>query len=228
MGGSSLSREGYLQRWSALHGGYDPARSRWVNGWLRSMYAAATPFVRLRVPPDVVTVLGGLIAAVAIWPASSGGRWPVVAAVLIGLSGLADGLDGAVAVISDRVTLWGGVLDSVVDRLSEVAMLLALWVAGAPIGVCVAAGITSWTLEYARARAAAIGMTGVGIITIGERPTRIVISAMFLLGAAIYQNAGGSWAMAGAYAWLVTAAIGLGQFLWALRRGSTVSLRGGS
>lgn len=227
MTGSTLSRADYLARWSTLHGGYDPAQSRWVSGWLATSYAAATPFVRLRIPPDVVTVIGGLLAAVAIWPASRGGHWPIVAAVVIGLSGLFDGLDGAVAVISDRVTLWGAMLDSVVDRLGEVAMLIALWVAGAPAWVCIAAGVASWTLEYARARATAVGMGDTAVITIGERPTRIAIAAMFLLAAGVYVGSATTWLAVGAYAWLVTAAIGLLQFLWALRGSSTVADRGG-
>ena len=224
----TLSRQDYLNRWSTLHGGYDPAHSRWVSGWLATSYAAATPFVRLRIPPDVVTVIGGLLAAVAIWPASSGGHWPIVAAVVIGVSGLFDGLDGAVAVISDRVTLWGAMLDSVVDRLGEVAMLIALWVAGAPSWVCIAAGVTSWTLEYARARAAAVGLGDAAIITVGERPTRIAIAAMFLLAAGVYVASASTWLAVGAYAWLSSTAVGLIQILWVLRRSSTGPDRGGA
>ena len=184
------------------------------------MHAAAAPFVRLRVHPNVVTLIGGILAAVAMWPASGGGFWPIVAAVVVGVSGLFDGLDGAVATISNRVTVWGGVLDSVVDRLAEVAMLIALWIAGAPYGVCVAAGVVSWTLEYARARAVGVGMTRVGVITIGERPTRIAIAVMFLLAAGVYGDSAHSWLTVGAYAWLATAVIGLGQFLIAAHLGS--------
>ncbi len=222
-----LSRQDYLNRWSTLHGGYEPAHSRWVSGWLATSYTAATPFVRLSIPPDVVTVIGGLLAALAIWPASRGGHWLIAAAVLFGVSGLFDGLDGAVAVISDRVTLWGAMLDSVVDRLGEVAMLIAVWIAGAPAWVCIAAGVASWTLEYARARAAAVGLGDGAVITIGERPTRIAIAAMFLLAAGVYLESGSTWLAVGAYAWLVTAAIGLMQILRVFRRSSTGSNRGG-
>ncbi len=224
----TLSRQDYLVRWSALHDGYDPAHSRWVSGWLATSYTAATPFVRLRIPPDVVTVIGGLLAAVAIWPASRGGHWPLVAAVVVGVSGLFDGLDGAVAVISDRVTLWGAMLDSVVDRLGEIAMLIALWIAGAPAWTCIAAGVASWTLEYARARAAAVGLGDGAVITVGERPTRIAIAAMFLLAAGVYLESSSTWLAVGAYAWLASAVVGLTQILWVLRRSSTHPQTGGS
>ena len=59
MSRSVLSREEYLDRWSTLHGGYDPRTSRIVGPWLTVVHAVATPFARLGVPPDVVTLLGG-------------------------------------------------------------------------------------------------------------------------------------------------------------------------
>ena len=64
----------------------------------------------------------------------------LLAVVLVVVSGLLDGLDGAVAVLTDRATRWGHVLDSLVDRCSDGLYLVALWLVGAPAGVCVAAG----------------------------------------------------------------------------------------
>ena len=93
-------------------------------------------------------------------------RAVILAAVVVGVSGLLDSIDGAVAVLTDRVTRWGAVLDSVVDRVSDALYLVAFWLVGAPVWMCVVAGVLLFTQEYARARATAIGMDDVGVVTI--------------------------------------------------------------
>jgi CDP-diacylglycerol--glycerol-3-phosphate 3-phosphatidyltransferase len=215
---ASPTRAQYFVRWSELHGGYDPSQSRLTGGWLSIVYVVAAPFVRLRVPPDLVTVLGAVVSGVVAWLAALGGRWLLAAAAVVVLSGLIDNLDGAVAVMTDRVTRWGYVLDSVVDRISDALYLLALWLAGAPAGVCVGAGVLMGLQEYARARAGAAGMDEVGVVTVAERPTRVIVTAMFLLGAGWYVDASASWATWGAWAWVGLGAVGLLQLLVVVRR----------
>ena len=218
MSRSVLSREEYLDRWSTLHGGYDPRTSRIVGPWLTVAHAVATPFARLGVPPDVVTLLGGLVSVLAVWLCTLGDRWVILAAVVVGLSGLTDSLDGAVAVMTGRETRWGAVLDSVVDRVSDVVFLVALWVVGAPLVACLVAGGLLFTQEYARARAAAIGMDDVGVVTIGERPTRVIVVAMFLLAAGIYPASAAFWASLGAWVSVGVGAVALVQLLVVVRR----------
>lgn len=218
MSRSVLSREEYLDRWSTLHGGYDPRTSRIVGPWLTVVHAVATPFARLGVPPDVVTLLGGLVSVLAVWLCTLGDRWVILAAVVVGLSGLTDSLDGAVAVMTGRETRWGAVLDSVVDRVSDVVFLVALWVVGAPLVVCLLAGGLLFTQEYARARATAIGMDDVGVVTIGERPTRVIVVAMFLLAAGIYPASAAFWASLGAWVSVGVGAVALVQLLVVVRR----------
>lgn len=213
-----FSREEYLDRWSTLHGGYDPRSSRLVGPWLTTIHALATPFARLGVPPDVVTLLGAVVSAGVVWLCTLGGSWVVLAAVVVGLSGVLDSLDGAVAVMTGRESRWGAVLDSVVDRVSDALYLAALWVVGAPAWVCVVAGFLVLTQEYARARATAVGMDDVGIVTIGERPTRVIVVAMFLLGAGIYASSAALWATAAAWVSVGIAAVALVQLLVVVRR----------
>jgi phosphatidylglycerophosphate synthase len=215
---SVLSREEYLDRWSTLHGGYDPRGSRIVGPWLAVVHALASPFARLGISPDVVTLLGGLVSAAVVWAASLGGRWVLVAAVIVGLSGLADSLDGAVAVMTGRESRWGAVLDSVVDRVSDALFLLTLWVVGAPLLACVLAGVLLFTQEFARARATAIGMDDIGVVTIGERPTRVIVVAMFLLAAGIYPASASFWASIGAWVSVGVGAVALVQLLVVVRR----------
>ncbi|MGN6246169.1 MAG: CDP-alcohol phosphatidyltransferase family protein [Motilibacteraceae bacterium] len=211
-------RDTYFTSWSALHGGYDPRGSRLVGPWLSLTYLAARPFAALRVPPDVVTLLGLLVSGAVAALAPLGGRWLLLAALVTVLSGFTDNLDGAVAVLTDRATRWGYVLDSVVDRVSDGLYLLALWLVGAPAGVCVGAGAVMVLQEYARARAGAAGMAEVGVVTVWERPSRIIVTAMFLVGAGIYDSASENWATAGALAWLTLGVVGLAQLLVVVRR----------
>lgn len=213
-----LTKQQYLRQWSQLHGGYDPGRSWVVAGWLRGSYQTARPLARAGVPPDAVTLLGGLFAAAAVWVAVFGGRWVLLAAALIGVSALLDGLDGAVAVLSGRAGPWGGVLDALVDRVAEVAFLLALWVVGAPAWTCVVAGVLAFAQEYARARAGGLGVGDIAVVTINERPTRVAVVGMFLLAAGVYPGSAPAWAAGGAYLGLALALVGLTQLLPALHR----------
>lgn len=211
-------RESYLARWSALHGGYDPHRSVLVGGWLRVVYALSAPLARRGLSPDAISYLTVLVGAAGITGlAAAGGGWLAAAAGLVLLSGLADSLDGAVAVLTDRSSRWGFVLDSLADRCVDASYLVALWLAGAPAGLCVAAGGLTGLLEYARARAGAAGMTEIGVVSVAERPTRVLVTAGFLLAAAVMPGPSG-WAAAGAGVWIGLHVVGLVQLLVVLRR----------
>ena len=210
-------RDEYLARWSALHGGYDPRSSRLTAMWLSMTYVVARPFIAARVSPDVITLGGALLAGVAVWFAALGGRWVFAAAAVIVLSAVLDNVDGAVAVMTERASRWGYVLDSLVDRLSDCLFLVALWFVGAPVWACVVSGVLMFLLEYARARAGSAGMSEVGVITVWERPTRVIVTTMFLIGAGLFVNQAGGWATAGALAWVGLGVVGLTQLLLLLK-----------
>lgn len=182
------------------------------------MYVLARPLAAAGVAPDLVTVGGLLAAGLVAWLAALGGAWFGAAAAVVVLSGLLDGVDGAVALLTDRATRFGFVLDSLVDRGADLLYLLALWLAGAPDGACVAAGVVTLLHEYTRARAAAGGLADVGVVTVGERPTRVVITAAFLLAAASYPAEAATWAALGAWAWLAVSVVGFVQLLVVVRR----------
>jgi CDP-diacylglycerol--glycerol-3-phosphate 3-phosphatidyltransferase len=100
-------------------------------------------------------------------------------------AGFFDILDGALARRIKKVTPFGGVLDSVLDRLSEAAVLLAILVLYAqeaafiPIILVCLALIGSLLVSYVRARAEGAGLEcRVGIFTRGER---VVVLALGLL-----------------------------------------------
>jgi phosphatidylglycerophosphate synthase len=211
-------REGYLLRWSQLHGGYDPSGSRLVSGYLGLMYAVARPFAAARVSPDVLTLAGLLVSGLVVLVAEQGGRWLVLAAVVTAISGAADNVDGAVAVLTDRATRFGYVLDSLVDRLSDALYLVALWLVGAPAALCVAGGALMLLQEYLRARAGNAGMGEIGVVTVWERPTRVAVTAMFLLAGGLFPAWSAEAATAGTAAWVGLGVVGFIQLLVVVRR----------
>jgi len=213
-----MTRDEYFVAWSALHGGYDARSSFFPRVWLTFAHACARPLVRAGASPNAVTMLGLVVSALALWPAVVGGRWLLLIPLIVAMSGLIDNLDGAVAVMTGRTTRWGYVLDSVVDRLSDTIYLVVLLVIGAPVWACVVGGGLMLLQEYTRARAAAGGMSEIGVVTVWERPTRVVVTVMFVLGAGIYGGAAATWAAWGAYAWVGLGAVGCVQLIVVVRR----------
>jgi phosphatidylglycerophosphate synthase len=211
-------RADFRLRWSELHGGLDPVRTPLVGSWLAVSYRLARPLARHRVPPNLVTLTALPVAAGVVALCALGGRWALAATGAVVLAGLLDGLDGAVAILAGRASPFGAVLDSLVDRLVDLALLAALWLVGAPGVLCAVAGVGLLLLEYARARATAVGMLDVGIVTVGERPTRLIIAAAFLLVAGLFPASASRWAAAGADATAAVSCAGLVQLLVVVRR----------
>jgi phosphatidylglycerophosphate synthase len=207
------SRAAYRARWTDLHGGAEARGSRATDAWLTLVEGAARPLARRNVPPDALTALGVALATSAPLAARAGERWLLAAGGAVVASGFADGLDGSVAVLSGAETGWGFVLDSLADRASDALQLLALRAAGAPPRLTVAAGAGIMLLEYARARAAAAGFGEIGVVTVGERPIRVAITASALLSAGVSPCGARLFATAGALATGVLSAAGAVQFL---------------
>jgi phosphatidylglycerophosphate synthase len=206
---------GFLALWSAGHGGYDPRGNALAYAWLKLTYRCAVPAARWRVPPSAVTFAGLLACSLVPLLAWPGGVWPLLAVPVIAVSGLLDGVDGAVALINGRASRFGAVLDGAADRAGELLYVLALWLLGAPAWVCVAGVAVAWLQEYARARA---GMDEIGVVTVWERPTRIIVTAVALGGAGLVPSFADEIALVGAGAWVVLGCIGLAQFLLVARR----------
>jgi CDP-diacylglycerol--glycerol-3-phosphate 3-phosphatidyltransferase len=171
-------------------------------------------------PPLAATALGLLVAVASVAPAAAGGRWLLAAGVLVGLSGLLDSLDGALAIGTGRASRRGFVLDSVVDRLTEAAYAGALWVAGAPGWLAVAFGALCWLPDYLRARAGQAGVAETGALSVWERPTRVAMTGMTLVGAGVVagMDASGPVVTSGAAVGTLLGAVGLVQLGLSLRR----------
>lgn len=203
-----MSAEEFAAEWSRLHGGIKP--SLLVRAWLRFVEPMARPLARARVSPNALTA-AGLVLALATVGAAAGGRgWAIVVAMLVVLSAMFDGLDGAVASLTGRATAWGQVLDSLADRIADAAFLVSLWLLGASAWLCVAAAISLVLLEYTRARA----VVDIPIVTVGERPTRVIVTVAFCLAGAVF---GSLWFALGAFVVGAVSLIGLVQLLAHIR-----------
>ena len=213
-----LSRDEYLAAWARWHGGTQPADSALVRGWLSTAYALARTLSWL--PPLAATALGLLVAAGGAALAPLGGWALVVAGLLVGLSGLLDSLDGALAIAGGRASRRGFVLDSAVDRLTEVAYAVALWLAGAPGLLAAAFGGLCWLPDYLRARAGQAGVRETGALSVWERPTRVAMTGFTLGGAGVVWATGAADLVvtAGAAVGVALGVVGTAQLGVSLRR----------
>ena len=132
------------------------------------------PLARLGVRPNHLTIAGGLGNVGAAVLAARGDFLPA-GIVLLAASSL-DMLDGALARATGRVTDFGSVFDSVMDRVSEAAILFGLLVYFSDRGgrteelLAFAAVVGSFLVSYVRARAEIIGLSlREGLFTRAER-----------------------------------------------------------
>ena len=137
-----------------------------------------------RIHPNVLTFLGLVINIAAAYLLAVGQfRWGGV--VIIG-AGLFDMVDGRVARETHRVTRFGGFFDSVLDRYSDLALLVGLLVWYGSINrssyvvLTAIAMIASVMISYTRARAEnSIPACKVGFMERPERVVLVIIGALF-------------------------------------------------
>jgi CDP-diacylglycerol--glycerol-3-phosphate 3-phosphatidyltransferase len=157
----------------------------------------------LNVHPNILTLIGLLINIVAAILFYKGiFTW---AALVVIFAGIFDMVDGEVARRTNRVTKFGAFFDSVIDRYSDVLLLLGLigWYARIDrlqyvwlTGLCL---IGSVLTSYTRARAESlIPACKVGFM---ERPERIVL---LVIGALADRMAAALWVMAILSNWTVS------------------------
>jgi len=109
--------------------------------------------------------------------------WSVEFSLIIGgivllIAGFFDIVDGQVARVSKKITKSGGFLDSVFDKIAEVAIFLGILVGGFAEPYLVFLAITfSLLVSYTRSRAESLGvkLQGIGI---GERAERLLVIAI--------------------------------------------------
>lgn len=137
------------------------------------------------VNPDLITLLGLLLAAVAAYFITE--DYLLVAAVLLLLSLPLDALDGAVARMLPGPRPFGAFLDSTLDRYADGALFAALAVYGVRqdddliITLALFSLIGAYLVSYTRARAEGLGFEcKIGLFSRMERT--LVLLAMLFVG----------------------------------------------
>ncbi|MGA0062341.1 MAG: CDP-alcohol phosphatidyltransferase family protein [Candidatus Planktophila sp.] len=170
----ALTEKEFRERWSILHGGAEIKGV--VAGWLSLSYQAARVCTALRITPNFLTLLGLLTAF-----AMAFSTYAAIALLLLVVSLFFDGIDGSVAIIQERDSQWGELLDSLADRISEALWLYMGWRIGIPAWLAITMWMVASVQEYARARMASLGHHEVGVVTITERPVRAIFMAFALI-----------------------------------------------
>lgn len=137
-----------------------------------------------RIHPNVLTFIGLLINIYAAILLASG-KFFYAGLVIIG-AGLFDMVDGRVARETQRVTRFGAFFDSVMDRYSDLALLMGLLVYYANINrnfYVVLTGVVmtvSIMISYTRSRSEnVIPLCKVGFLERPERVVLLIIGALF-------------------------------------------------
>jgi CDP-diacylglycerol--glycerol-3-phosphate 3-phosphatidyltransferase len=120
---------------------------------------------KLGVSPDAITI-SGVLANIAVGVLIGMSRLSAFwTGALILATGFIDAIDGTVARLSGKVTPFGGLLDAVVDRISEAAILLGMLVCYQRRGdgldaIFAGAALATFPLvSYVRGKAETLGLT---------------------------------------------------------------------
>lgn len=151
------------------------------------LHHIAEPVARLvaktGVHPNAVTLFGFILNAGAAWVLATGHF--LIGGFLVLFAGVFDLLDGALARVTGKGTIFGALLDSTIDRYSEAVLLFGLLIYFArrhdttEVILIFAAIAGSMLISYIRARAEGLGLDAeVGIM---RRTLRICTLALGLL-----------------------------------------------
>lgn len=143
----------------------------------------AALLARTGIPPNVIT-WSALAANLCAGILFADGRFPAAGGMVI-VAGLCDLLDGPVARLQNRVSLFGGFLDSILDRYADFLLFLGLLVYYVELNrfrYAVLAGAAmagAVMVSYAKARAASlVPESEVGFWDRPERLALIILAAL--------------------------------------------------
>jgi archaetidylinositol phosphate synthase len=141
--------------------------------------------------PNMITLLGVVLALLSALGYAEWQNRPLylfLAMALLLLSGFCDALDGIVARVYAETSVFGGFLDSLLDRYADAAVYAGIIIGGLcdpTWGLLAIVGSLLVSYSRARAEAAGIKMESVGI---AERAERMIILAVATLVAVFWQS----------------------------------------
>ena len=150
----------------------------------------ATATHEIGLTPNMVSVIGIVSAFLSAFVYA---EWQVhtfyllLGTLLLLFSGFCDALDGALARLYHKTTVFGGFLDSLLDRYADAVVYTGIIVGGLCDALWgLAALIGSLLVSYSRAKAEAAGI-GMESIGLAERAERIIILAIASIAATFWQ-----------------------------------------
>lgn len=162
-----------------------PSRFRLRRVFKRPIYFVARPFARFGVRPDTITYTTLFLAFSAFFVLVVIQN-QLIYGILVFMVGFFDGVDGAVARLSKSSRPAGAFIDSFVDKVSEILLLLSIMLAfpnsdilGISISIWTLLCIVGWILtSYSRSRAENLGVEDLDI-GLGARSERLFILVIF-------------------------------------------------
>jgi CDP-diacylglycerol--glycerol-3-phosphate 3-phosphatidyltransferase len=154
----------------------------WVNGFLTVIEPIAKLLINLRVHPHVITFAGLFLSILAFNFFRQGLFF--YAGLMVILAGACDVLDGKLARETQKITKFGALMDSTIDRYSEILMFLGIVIffqdKHSYIFYLIIFAITgSFMVSYTRARAEGLGIEcKIGLMQRPERVTYLAIGAI--------------------------------------------------
>jgi CDP-diacylglycerol--glycerol-3-phosphate 3-phosphatidyltransferase len=153
-----------------------------VNGFLIAIEPIAKLLINLKVHPHIITFTGLLISIFAFDLFRRG--YFFYAGLVVILAGICDVLDGRLARETKQITKFGALIDSTIDRYSEVFMFLGLAIffhdkQSYIVYLIILALTGSFMVSYTRARAEGLGIEcKIGLMQRPERMTYLAIGSI--------------------------------------------------
>ena len=147
---------------------------------------------KIGLTPNIVSLIGltlALLSAFTYAVAQSRPLWILLATILFLASGFCDALDGVIARIYQQTSVFGGFLDSLLDRYADAAVYAGLIIGGlcSPVwGLAALVGSMMVSYSRARAEAAEIKMESIGV---AERAERMLILSVASIAAIFWIQA---------------------------------------
>ena len=151
------------------------------------LYSSLIPLLsKMKISPNTLTIIGFIFSLITMILISQG--YLLISGILIIFSSIFDLLDGALARYTGNTTNFGKFFDAVIDRLSEMAIYIGLFLYFMndtnSLLIIFISTILNQLVSYIKTKYESIGIEGdVGIFT---RPERIITLSLALIIGSFY------------------------------------------
>ena len=151
------------------------------------LYSSLIPLLsKMKISPNTLTIFGFIFSLITMILISQG--YLLISGILIIFSSIFDLLDGALARYTRNTTNFGKFFDAVIDRLSEIAIYVGLFIYfmndSNSLLIIFISTISDQLVSYIKTKYESIGIEGdVGIFT---RPERIITLSLALIIGSFY------------------------------------------